>query len=53
MRRHQAGRFHACALGAAHIKQSDNAFIGNTERLFYGAGVFVFVVRNPGMLAGP
>jgi hypothetical protein len=45
----------AIAPVAAHIKQSDNAFIGNTERLFYGAGVFVFVfvVRNPGMLAGP
>jgi len=38
---------------SADIQRGDNAFIGNTEGLFYGAGVFVFVVRNPGMFAGP
>jgi hypothetical protein len=43
----------AIAPVAAHIKRGDNAFIGNTERLFYGAGVLVFVVRDPGMFAGP
>jgi hypothetical protein len=43
----------AIAPVAVHIKRGDNAFIGNTEMLFYGAGVFVFVVGNPGMFAGP
>jgi len=31
---------------AAHILRGDNAFIGNTERVFYGAVSSSFVTRG-------